>query len=112
MYNMYMSPPHTLTNVHAFDSCVPALPADASVCFRVVVLSRPTGQLAYGHEGPSKALAEATETDQGQMLCFLRRLDNDDDAHVTLESFCQRMTKQGGGGWAVLRSSVAGPASP
>ena len=67
------------------------------------MLGRPTGQLAHGTDGPSKALAEATDIDQGQMLCFLRRLDKDDDAHVTLESFCQRMTKQGGG-WAVLRN--------
>ena len=69
------------------------------------MLGRPTGQLIHGPEGPSKALAEATEIDQGQMLCFLRRLDKDDDAHVTLESFCLRMVKQGGG-WTVARKAV------
>ena len=74
-----------------------------SLCFRHTVMSRPTGQLAFGPDGPSKALEEAEEADHGQVLSFFRLLDENDDAHVTLQSFCKAVMHRPGGKWALAR---------
>lgn len=55
-----------------------------ALCFRHAVMGRATGQL---ETPPTLALAEAEDTSNEQMLCFLQLLDDADDAAVSLDGF-------------------------
>jgi hypothetical protein len=78
-----------------------------ALCFRHAVMSRATGQL---QAPPSKALAEAQDTSNAQMLCFLRLLDDADDATVSLEGFVASVVPSNGRGRSMSSSPSKGRA--
>ena len=76
-----------------------------NLTFRYHVVARPIGQLEVG---PSKALALAEATDAEEMLYFMRSLDEDDQAFVTHESFCNVMAGKATGStsrWAKVKDA-------
>ena len=79
-----------------------------ALCFRYEVMGRPLCPTAsWGEMLPSQRLAEAENSDAEQMLCFMRCIDDQDEAYVTQQSFCNALTGKGDGSlWEKLRRSV------
>lgn len=78
-----------------------------ALTFRHNVMGRPTASMRGDPSlstPPSVALADAAATDVEQMLSFMRLLDDEDDGHVTVESFCKAL-RTGSSTWARLRES-------
>ena len=67
----------------------------AALCFRHAVMARPCGMASYP---PSKALAEAEQESNEQMLCFMRTLDMEEGTAgaVSSRSFADVVARRPG----------------